>query len=92
MVVPEKVAVIELLFPSILRAVISLHPAGSTDPDAVAFFSPDEFRDAYRVLGTRPSLTKPGNCNAIVLKNNILNNYPEPVEYGLQRLVKEKTQ
>jgi mediator of RNA polymerase II transcription subunit 27 len=42
MVVPEKVAVIELLFPSILRAVISLHPAGSTDPDAVAFFSPDE--------------------------------------------------
>jgi mediator of RNA polymerase II transcription subunit 27 len=42
MVVPEKVAVIELLFPSILRAVISLHPAGSTVPDAVAFFSPDE--------------------------------------------------
>jgi mediator of RNA polymerase II transcription subunit 27 len=42
MVAPEKVAVIELLFPSIFRAVISLHPAGSTDPDAVAFFSPDE--------------------------------------------------
>ncbi|MCI03680.1 mediator of RNA polymerase II transcription subunit 27-like [Trifolium medium] len=42
MVALEKVAVIELLFPSIFRAVISLHPAGSTDPDAVAFFSPDE--------------------------------------------------
>ncbi|KAK2418532.1 hypothetical protein P8452_62698 [Trifolium repens] len=42
MVAPEKVAVVELLFPSIFRAVISLHPAGSTDPDAVAFFSPDE--------------------------------------------------
>lgn len=41
-VAPEKVAVIELLFPSIFRAVISLHPAGSIDPDAVAFFSPDE--------------------------------------------------
>lgn len=38
----EKVAVIELLFPSVFRAVISLHPAGSIDPDAVAFFSPDE--------------------------------------------------
>jgi mediator of RNA polymerase II transcription subunit 27 len=42
MLAPEKVAVVELLFPSIFRAVISLHPAGSTDPDAVAFFSPDE--------------------------------------------------
>jgi mediator of RNA polymerase II transcription subunit 27 len=42
MVALEKVAVVELLFPSIFRAVISLHPAGSTDPDAVAFFSPDE--------------------------------------------------
>lgn len=38
----DKVSVIELLVPSIFRAVISLHPAGSTDPDAVAFFSPDE--------------------------------------------------
>ncbi|KEH24237.1 putative mediator complex, subunit Med27 [Medicago truncatula] len=42
MVAPEKVAVIELLCPSIFRVVISLHPAGSIDPDAVAFFSPDE--------------------------------------------------
>ncbi|KAH1192695.1 Mediator of RNA polymerase II transcription subunit 27 [Glycine max] len=38
----EKVAVIELLFPCVFRAVISLHPAGSMDPDAVAFFAPDE--------------------------------------------------
>jgi len=38
----DKVAVIELLVPSIFRAVVSLHPAGSTDPDAVAFFSPTE--------------------------------------------------
>ncbi|PRQ56017.1 putative mediator complex, subunit Med27 [Rosa chinensis] len=38
----DKVAVIELLFPSVFRAVVSLHPAGSIDPDAVAFFSPEE--------------------------------------------------
>lgn len=38
----DKVAVIELLFPSVLRVIVSLHPAGSIDPDAVAFFSPDE--------------------------------------------------
>ncbi|KAM6547730.1 hypothetical protein CsatB_019406 [Cannabis sativa] len=38
----DKVAVIELSFPSVFRAVVSLHPAGSIDPDAVAFFSPDE--------------------------------------------------
>ncbi|XAR63709.1 hypothetical protein NMG60_11023744 [Bertholletia excelsa] len=38
----EKIAVIELLFPSVFRAVVSLHPAGSIDPDAVAFFSPEE--------------------------------------------------
>ncbi|XP_071725002.1 mediator of RNA polymerase II transcription subunit 27 [Rutidosis leptorrhynchoides] len=38
----ERVAVIELLLPSVFRAVISLHPAGSIDPDAVAFFSSDE--------------------------------------------------
>ncbi|CAL5354621.1 unnamed protein product [Camellia sinensis] len=41
-VAAEKVAVIELLFPSVFRAIVSLHPAGSIDPDAVAFFSPDE--------------------------------------------------
>jgi mediator of RNA polymerase II transcription subunit 27 len=41
-VAADKIAVIELLFPSVFRAVISLHPAGSVDPDAVAFFSPDE--------------------------------------------------
>lgn len=38
----DKVAVLELFFPNIFRAVVSLHPAGSIDPDAVAFFSPDE--------------------------------------------------
>lgn len=38
----EKISVIELLYPSIFRAVISLHPAGSVYPDSVAFFSPDE--------------------------------------------------
>ncbi|KAI4381514.1 hypothetical protein MLD38_007579 [Melastoma candidum] len=38
----DKVAVIELLAPSIFRAVISLHPADSIHPDSVAFFSPDE--------------------------------------------------
>ncbi|KAK7244810.1 hypothetical protein RIF29_39637 [Crotalaria pallida] len=41
-VAAEKVAVIEMFFPSVFRAVISLHPAGSIDPDAVAFFAPDE--------------------------------------------------
>lgn len=41
-VAAEKVSVIELLFPYIFRAVISLHPADSITPDAVAFFSPDE--------------------------------------------------
>ncbi|KAF7132391.1 hypothetical protein RHSIM_Rhsim09G0086500 [Rhododendron simsii] len=38
----DNVAVIELLFPSVFRAIVSLHPVGSMDPDAVAFFSPDE--------------------------------------------------
>ncbi|KAL7149588.1 hypothetical protein ABFS83_05G051500 [Erythranthe nasuta] len=38
----DKAAVIELLLPSIFRAVVSLHTAGSIDPDAVAFFAPDE--------------------------------------------------
>lgn len=41
-VVPDKVAVIELLIPSVFRAIVSVSPAGSLDPDAVAFFSPDE--------------------------------------------------
>ncbi|KAG8648721.1 mediator of RNA polymerase II transcription subunit 27 [Manihot esculenta] len=41
-VTTDKAAVIELLFPSVFRAIVSLHPAGSIDPDAVAFFSPDE--------------------------------------------------
>ncbi|KAL5185045.1 Mediator of RNA polymerase II transcription subunit 27 [Glycine soja] len=41
-VAAEKVAMIELLFPSIFRAVLSWHPVGSMDPDAVAFFALDE--------------------------------------------------
>ncbi|KAF2289639.1 hypothetical protein GH714_037647 [Hevea brasiliensis] len=28
-----------MLFPSVFRAIVSLHPASSIDPDAVAFFS-----------------------------------------------------
>jgi mediator of RNA polymerase II transcription subunit 27 len=40
--VVDKIAVIELSFPSLFRAIVSLSPAGSVDPDAVAFFSPDE--------------------------------------------------
>ncbi|KAM1037183.1 hypothetical protein EV1_031704 [Malus domestica] len=35
-VAPDKVAVIELLFPSTFRAVVSLHHAGSIDPDATS--------------------------------------------------------
>ncbi|KAF8403470.1 hypothetical protein HHK36_011574 [Tetracentron sinense] len=38
----NQVSVVELLVPSVFRAIVSLHPAGSVDPDAVAFFSPDE--------------------------------------------------
>ncbi|KAG9451096.1 hypothetical protein H6P81_011061 [Aristolochia fimbriata] len=38
----DQIAVIELFVPSVFRAVVSLHPAGSINPDAVAFFSPDE--------------------------------------------------
>ncbi|XP_041026363.1 mediator of RNA polymerase II transcription subunit 27-like isoform X2 [Juglans microcarpa x Juglans regia] len=41
-VATEKTAVIELLFPSIFRVIVSLHPVGSIDLDSVAFFSPDE--------------------------------------------------
>ncbi|CAI0424683.1 unnamed protein product [Linum tenue] len=37
-----RTSVIEISFPCTLRAVVSLHPAGSINPDAVAFFSPDE--------------------------------------------------
>ncbi|KAK8964494.1 Mediator of RNA polymerase II transcription subunit 27 [Platanthera guangdongensis] len=38
----DHIAVIELISPSVFRAVVSLHPAGSISPDAVAFFSTDE--------------------------------------------------
>ncbi|MED6211457.1 hypothetical protein PIB30_073819 [Stylosanthes scabra] len=40
-VATEKVAVIEMSVPSTFRGLISLHPAGSTDPDDVAFFAPE---------------------------------------------------
>lgn len=43
----NEVAIIELFVPSVFRAFISLHPAGSTNPDSVAFFSPDEVIYAY---------------------------------------------
>ncbi|ONM39118.1 Mediator of RNA polymerase II transcription subunit 27 [Zea mays] len=50
----DQVAVIELLVPSVFRAVVSLHPAGSTDPDAVAFFSPTErWIASYQTLFTK---------------------------------------
>nr|XP_043624417.1 mediator of RNA polymerase II transcription subunit 27 [Erigeron canadensis] len=41
-VVGDQISVIELLFPSLFRAVISVHPTGSLNPDGVAFFSLDE--------------------------------------------------
>ncbi|CAM8997290.1 unnamed protein product [Rhodiola kirilowii] len=42
----DNISVIEILIPSVFRALISLHSAGSMDPDAVSFFSPDE-RGSY---------------------------------------------
>ncbi|KAL2632147.1 hypothetical protein R1flu_016833 [Riccia fluitans] len=38
----ERVAVLEVSLPGILRAVVSLQPTGSIYPDALAVFSPDE--------------------------------------------------
>lgn len=38
----EQVGVLDVLVPDVYRAVVSLTPAGSTIPDAVAFFSPNE--------------------------------------------------
>jgi hypothetical protein len=38
----EKVAVLEVTIPGILRAIISLLPPGSVYLDAIAVFSPDE--------------------------------------------------
>lgn len=50
--VPEsEVAVIDLLIPSTLRAIVSLHPVGSTNPDAVAIFSPDEVGNYVHARG-----------------------------------------
>ncbi|XP_020086667.1 mediator of RNA polymerase II transcription subunit 27-like isoform X2 [Ananas comosus] len=47
----DQIAVIELLMPSIFRAVVSLHLAGSVNPDAVAFFSPNEGGDYIHSRG-----------------------------------------
>ncbi|XP_043701979.1 mediator of RNA polymerase II transcription subunit 27-like [Telopea speciosissima] len=41
-VASDQIAVVELVVPCVFRAIVSLHPPGSIDPDAVAFFSPDE--------------------------------------------------
>jgi mediator of RNA polymerase II transcription subunit 27 len=38
----NNMAVIELVASGVFRVLVSLHHAGSTDPDAVAFFSPNE--------------------------------------------------
>ncbi|KAB5519647.1 hypothetical protein DKX38_023966 [Salix brachista] len=51
----DKIAIIELFFPSVFRAIISLHPAGSIDPDAVAFFSPDEMHNCILLTICSPS-------------------------------------
>ncbi|KAF2289630.1 hypothetical protein GH714_037604 [Hevea brasiliensis] len=41
-VTTDKAVVIEMLFPSVFRAIVSLHPASSIDQDVAAFFSADE--------------------------------------------------
>ncbi|XP_078437521.1 mediator of RNA polymerase II transcription subunit isoform X2 [Wolffia australiana] len=46
-----QAVVIELLAPSVFRAILSLHPAGSTIPDAVSFFSPDEWGNHVNARG-----------------------------------------
>lgn len=47
----EQVGVLDVLVPSVYRAVVSLTPAGSTIPDAVAFFSPDEVGNYIHARG-----------------------------------------
>lgn len=47
----EQVGVLEVLVPSVYRAVVSLTPAGSTIPDAVAFFSPEEVGNHIHARG-----------------------------------------
>lgn len=49
----NNVAVIELVASGIFRVLVSLHPAGSTDPDAVAFFSPNEVRKPNSIVADR---------------------------------------
>lgn len=44
----EKIAVLEASIPSVLLAVVSVRPAGSLYPDAVALFSPAEV--GYQIL------------------------------------------
>jgi mediator of RNA polymerase II transcription subunit 27 len=50
----NNVAVIELVASGVYRVLVSLHPVGSTDPDAVAFFSPNEV--------IHPNLTVASRC------------------------------
>ena len=38
----EKAGILEVTFPSVFKVVISLFPSGSTTPDAVSMYSPDE--------------------------------------------------
>lgn len=47
----EQVGVLDVLVPGIYRAVVSLTPAGSTIPDAVAFFSPNEVGNYIHARG-----------------------------------------
>lgn len=61
----EKIAVLEASIPSVLVAVVSVIPAGSLYPDAVALFSPAEvgyhilkcYLHGSRVLHVKPSIS-----------------------------------
>ncbi|OWM79034.1 hypothetical protein CDL15_Pgr003205 [Punica granatum] len=90
-VATDKVAVIELLFPSVFRAIVSLHPAGSIDPDAVAFFSPDEEHAAMALqyfLGVKADTA----LYSILVESQCLNvvmhlNFVDPVSFKCGRLL-----
>ncbi|KAA0043815.1 mediator of RNA polymerase II transcription subunit 27 [Cucumis melo var. makuwa] len=72
----DKAGVIELIIPSVFRAVVSLHPIGSVEPDALAFFSPDELHGLkicnqliYEIVGVNPWSMLP-RCCSIFLEIN----------------------
>ncbi|GJV99695.1 importin subunit beta-1 [Tanacetum coccineum] len=50
-VAADQIAMIELLLPTVFRAVISLHPIGLLDLDAVVFFSVDELLYLEKSIG-----------------------------------------